>query len=857
MASEDPLDLAYTAISRVADTALLLGAKHKRPICGHLGALLFLVTNCLATADLDEEERLQLMRHVETICRWPVKLTQKETDGTLLKTIAQSEPHSSQYMKAQADIQKGIMNITANGDKDAEEAIAQLQQLINTQGNTKRDETDEDRKVKEILVNLLQEEMSCTCDMKAIQQMYNGHLAQLLLQPPSQSMIEQGLLQYNMLLSSTAVSNGTQFRHWQDVELTFSRTNGKSKKSVNLSNHNTGSSLPLTAPPQLVQVGQGQFRKLISSEANSRICLTVHNGKLYQSGFKPIEQIVVHTLGISLADILRQYYLTPKMKVVLTYFLAHAAWRHCYSDWVDAQWTSDRIRFMDERPRHIVGQQSNFFAWKPYLSVHVNQNDIKCHETSGLDDKIRLHPKIQALGIILVEIWVGSPLYQNTDAQPEQSLAAKADGDLGRAVEYLKNEKLWEDCDFPNYRKAVNSCLDSKTFPDTKSLEQHRDVLYDEVVLPLADLLRGIQWMDKWTEIGPLSRRAEKLVDQVVLQHPLSELATKGASLKRPANKVLSKSQKAAKLWLSRTQRLNDELADLPRVPVNPPPPVRIAVLDTGCDDESLFFLDLANASRLREWKDWTEGSDEYQDCHGHGTYLTSLVMKLSPGAQIYVARVARNPEHLLDSSENIAKAILWASQEWKADIILMSFGFKEEQPCISKAIREVMFQRDDSILLFAAASNYGANEQEMFPARYESVISIRGTNANGEFEDFNPPRSQNEALVFGTLGLDVPSAGLSDCNEEVYKSGTSVAAAVAAGIAGLLLEYVSNRSEKPSSSVLNKKLRTRQGMRAAFMEIASRTQKEHCLYLTPWKLMGKPEEARWGILLAAVDDVL
>lgn len=74
MASEDPLDLAYTAIVRVADTASLLGAKHKRPICGRLGAELLMVAYCLNTADHDQEERLRLrisklMKDVETICR--------------------------------------------------------------------------------------------------------------------------------------------------------------------------------------------------------------------------------------------------------------------------------------------------------------------------------------------------------------------------------------------------------------------------------------------------------------------------------------------------------------------------------------------------------------------------------------------------------------------------------------------------------------------------------------------------------------------------------------------------------------------------------------------------------------------
>src|SRR5437762_604440 len=125
-------------------------------------------------------------------------------------------------------------------------------------------------------------------------------------------------------------------------------------------------------------------------------------------------------------------------------------------------------------------------------------------------------------------------------------------------------------------------------------------------------------------------------------------------------------------------------------------------------------------------------------------------------------------------------QAISWASREWKADIISMSFGYADEQQCISRAIRGALHERDDSILFFAAASNYGANDKEMFPASHDSVISIRGTNSNGDFEDFNPPRNQSGEAVFGTLGLDVPSAWLSDHEDEIYKSGTSIATAVA-----------------------------------------------------------------------------
>lgn len=427
---------------------------------------------------------------------------------------------------------------------------------------------------------------------------------------------------------------------------------------MKFSNYNTGFSSPV-APTQLIQMDQGQFCKLISLEANSRICLTVQNGKLHKSGFKPIEQIVEHTRGISLANILKLYHLTAKMKVALAYILAHAAWQYYDSDWMKTQWTSDLIQFMKERPGHIVGEQSNLFAWKPYLSVHIDQNDTVSYESSVLDGEIHPFPRIQALGIMLVEIGIGSPLYKSTDAHSEQSPAAKANKDLLRAIEYSKNEKLWEDCDYPSYRSAVNNCLELQTFPahpdNAEGMRQRRNTLYNKVVFPLEELLRGTQWMNKWTEIGPLSRPAKHWVDPA-LQHRLTELATEGASLTRTAKNVLSKSQRAAKKWLSRIQWLNNELADLPMVSVDSPSPARIAVLDTGCDDGSLFFFDPDQASRLREWKDWTEESVEYQDCHGHGTYLISLVMKLSPGAHIYVARVAKSPEELLNSSENVAK---------------------------------------------------------------------------------------------------------------------------------------------------------------------------------------------------------
>ncbi|KAL7793615.1 hypothetical protein V8C37DRAFT_378462 [Trichoderma ceciliae] len=874
MASEDPLDFAHTAIARVAHIASLLGVQHKRPICGRLGAELLLVSDYLDTSDHDQEERLRLrisklLNDVETICGWRTESSLNTLNHTLLKTIARAEPSSRQYTKAQENIRRGIINITSNGGKGAEKAISHLQRFMEKYGNAKRDEGVEDTpknlpaeylNENKALGNILQEQMDCTCNIQTAQQIHDRHLAQLLLRPPSQNTTEQGQVRFDMLFSSAPVSSGSEFGRWQDVELVVSLAKKQSKKRVKFSNHNAGSSPPPSSS-HLVQVGQGQLCRLISLEADSRVCLVVQDGKLQRSGFKPIEQIVEHIPGISLANILKLYHLTAKMKVALAYILAHAVWQYYDSDWMKTQWTSELIQFMKERPnRHINGEQSYLFAWKPYLSVYFSKNDLSSCDSSVVDGRIHPFPKIQALGIMLVEIGIGSPLHKNTDQSPTESLAAKANKDLLLAIECSRKEKLWEDCDYPSYLSAVENCLDPRTFlgnpEDAKGLRQRRDTLYNKVVFPLEELLRGTQWMNQLTKIGPLRLPAKPSVSQLASKQPPTEITTERSSTaQKSAKKALTRSQKDANSWLSRIQRLNGELADLSVAAINSSTPVRIAVLDTGCDTDALFFFDPSNSHRLKGWKDWAEESDQWQDCHGHGTHLTSLIMKIAPEAHIYVARIAKNPNELLNSIENVAKAISWASKEWKADIISMSFGFIDEQPCISRAIQGVMHDRDNSILLFAAASNYGANEKEMWPARHDSVISIRGTNANGDFEDFNPPRSPDEEMVFGTLGLDVPSAWLSDYNEDIYKSGTSVATAIAAGIAGLLLGYISGKSERATFPDLNKKLRTRRGMRAVFMKFASRTQKEHCLYLTPWKLMGKSEELRWATFLTAIEE--
>jgi hypothetical protein len=185
-----------------------------------------------------------------------------------------------------------------------------------------------------------------------------------------------------------------------------------------------------------------------------------------------------------------------------------------------------------------------------------------------------------------------------------------------------------------------------------------------------------------------------------------------------------------------------------------------------------------------------------------------------------------------------------------------MSFGFVSDQKCIIDAIYRSLHKRSGSLLFFAAASNFGANDQEMFPARHPSVISVRGTNTKGVFQDFNPPRDARDGVVFGTLGLEVPGASLS-CNKgEVCKSGTSMATAVMVGLTGMLLGYVEGKHNKVGHETVRKKLRTRRGMLALLHTFAKDSLHDRYAYIAPWKLLDKDDELRWSLFEVALADV-
>ena len=128
-----------------------------------------------------------------------------------------------------------------------------------------------------------------------------------------------------------------------------------------------------------------------------------------------------------------------------------------------------------------------------------------------------------------------------------------------------------------------------------------------------------------------------------------------------------------------------------------------------------------------------------------------------------------------------------------KVDIILMSWGFGDDEPRIRSAIEGI----PGKPLIAVASGNFGASERVLFPARMEldgaavtAVFSATSFNKNSRQLNHLPLQGGNN---FAILGEDVMFRDPTNPAVVVKGkklTGTSVAAAIFAGFAGFLLLF-------------------------------------------------------------------
>ncbi|KAM0345647.1 hypothetical protein ACHAPU_006301 [Fusarium lateritium] len=536
------------------------------------------------------------------------------------------------------------------------------------------------------------------------------------------------------------------------------------------------------------------------------------------------------------------------MKLVLAYIISRSFWQYYDSPWMNTKWTSDSLHFLPE-PLSDEQQQADkgtgLYASRPYYVVCFEKEGDEFMEYCDSYSVIYRYPRLLALCMMLLEIGLGEPL----PTQHCEALEGTLNANWNLAKRLVDKPRSWGDFDYPDYRKVVSNCLNRTLFDEAGETEERdsevsvitrKAVLYEAVVSPLEKLLKLLGYFEDLDNIEPMPSRVSP---------PILSLTPSSAI------PIAAKDNHSAE-WLNKLNAINSYIYNIPQKagPNGSGRPIRIAILDTGYDPEAVFFRVPDRQRQMKGWKDHAGGLEVPIDENGHGTHTIALAMKVAPLADFYVARVSRDRSKLRQSSKNIAEAIRWAVEECEADIISMSFGFQEEIPEISQAILEANLKRQNRILFFAAASNSGGNHKEMFPANHDSVISIRSTNSNGAFSDTNPPTDPHGPAVYGTLGQDVPSAWLFNVDGELSKSGSSVATAVAAGIAAMVLAFADAGFQSPDVQLHPnvKRLWTRRRMMAMFAKM-SEDMGNRCFFISPIKFFSERDAVRgWAAMIDA-----
>jgi subtilisin family serine protease len=166
-----------------------------------------------------------------------------------------------------------------------------------------------------------------------------------------------------------------------------------------------------------------------------------------------------------------------------------------------------------------------------------------------------------------------------------------------------------------------------------------------------------------------------------------------------------------------------------------------------------------------------------------------------------------------------------------KVNIISISWGTTDDVPSITAALNRAI---ENNILIFASASNDGANFDITFPARLRGVFCIGSADGKGHPSSFNPPKEGPEKYsALGEAVLGACPKNLSDQpgydpeTQTIRRDGTSTATAIAAGIAALFIDYTGERRRDS----------TDENIRKLFARMSKMTVKKDYRYLAPWSL--------------------
>ncbi|KAM7221644.1 thermostable alkaline protease [Rhypophila decipiens] len=270
---------------------------------------------------------------------------------------------------------------------------------------------------------------------------------------------------------------------------------------------------------------------------------------------------------------------------------------------------------------------------------------------------------------------------------------------------------------------------------------------------------------------------------------------------------------------------------------------VNVAVIDTGVDPDSIQCEEISGASFVSSESGESPWWFSY---HPHGTQMAKVITELNPRCRLLVAKFG---DSVMDMTvERVIRALKWAMKS-KADIISISAAFFKANDELKLAIHDAI---NANIVVIASTAGEGHLQEGAYPANYPEVIKIAATDYWGR-ETAQSLLSKADFMLPGE-NIVAKTTFLGSDNPTDRVSGTSVATAIASGVASLVLACHRLSLSKQTSHERWKMHATfkRELVKKTFEEMAADNAGK---FVKPWLFFGGSENRTcWGEARSTLD---
>ncbi|KAK0645718.1 hypothetical protein B0T16DRAFT_327967 [Cercophora newfieldiana] len=289
--------------------------------------------------------------------------------------------------------------------------------------------------------------------------------------------------------------------------------------------------------------------------------------------------------------------------------------------------------------------------------------------------------------------------------------------------------------------------------------------------------------------------------------------------------------------------------------------PIRVALIDDGVDVKDLEYTFIGGRTFCTRDEEYNLIHPYYVSRAGHGTIMAQYIQSMCPATHFYVLRLE---DHAHPTEENVrqitaksAAQAIRAAIRMKVHIISMSWTIdppEDDAECrdLDSAIVEAA---NEDILMFCSASDRGAKQTATYPSKAapNKIFTIGAASAWGTADPWVGSLNSID-LTFPGDKVDLVVAGVADgtaAPDIKQASGSSVATALGAGLAALILYCVQVRyvvapdaDAKAEARSDFEKLRKHENMLRAIKAIGT-TEKSNHKFVEVWELFGKIVAAR------------